>query len=437
MVAMPQLSETQAVTRLLDRYAFSATPVERERAQQAGFRQTLTTLLTPSGDDPGAAATPPPTLQPTPKRDRNDQDSKLAYAKVQQTNRTALIRWWLARMVAAEHQGVEKLTWFWHGHFATSFAKVRPVALMLPQNETFRRNALGDFPTLAKEMLTDPAMIDWLDGEKSTLKAPNENLAREFMELFTLGVGQYSEQDVREAARALTGWVITGERAVLQPKRQDRKPKTILGRTGNFDAAGFADVVLQKPAWTTFVPQRLWFRLVGDHPIPDDVLADLPRTFGSGSVASVLTAMASGPAFRDDRHALVKSPVEWLVGLLRVLGVRPQDWSDDDLAKVQRALRAMGQVPFTPPSVGGWPSDQLWLNTGTAVARATLADLVAARAGFVKEAAKASADARISLLATTFGVTWTERTRAALRQADRPQAMLVTAACSPEVVVSR
>lgn len=437
MVAMPQLSEAQAVDRLFDRYAFSATPAERERARAAGFQQTLDTLLRPTGDDPGAATTPAPALQPTPKKVKNDQDSKLAYNKVQQANRTALIRWWLARMVAAEHQGVEKLTWFWHGHFATSFAKVRPAALMLPQNETLRRNALGDFPTLAREMLVDPAMIDWLDGEKSTLKSPNENLAREFMELFTLGVGRYTEQDVREAARALTGWVITEDRAAVQPKRQDRRPKTILGRTGNFDAMGFAEVVLQNPAWRTFVPQRLWYRLVGDHPMPTDLQSGLPQSFGNGSVVAVLAAIAGGPAFRDDSYALVKSPVEWLVGLLRVLGLKAQDWSDDDLGKVQRSLRAMGQVPFTPPSVGGWPSDQLWLNTGTAVARATLAELVAARSGFVKEAAGGTREARISLLAKTFGVNWTDRTTAALQQADKPQAMLVTAACSPEVVVSR
>ncbi|OYO25179.1 hypothetical protein CGZ93_01610 [Enemella dayhoffiae] len=431
------LTEAQAITRLLDRFAFSATPVERDRATKAGFEATLNGLLKPTGADPGATATPAPALKPQPKRNADNPDARRQAQQIEQENRVALGRWWLARMVAAQHQGVERLTWFWHGHFATSFSKVRPVSLMLTQNETFRQHALGDFPTLARKLLVDPAMIHWLDGQKSTVKAPNENLAREFMELFTLGVGRYSETDIREGARALTGWVITDEKAELQPRRQDRKPKTIFGRTGDFDTAGFADLVLARPEVADFVVGRLWFRLVGDHPMPAPTRARILSAWRGGDIAAVLGAIASDPAFRDETLSLVKSPVEWLVGVLRAVGGQPKDWSPEDLTRASQALRAMGQQPFNPPSVGGWPPDSLWLNTATAVARATLAELTATRSGFEKEAAQSTVDARISLLAKKFGVEWTSRTTAALKSADNPRSQLVVAACSPEVVVSR
>src|SRR5262249_30464232 len=159
---------------------------------------------------------------------------------------------------------LERVTWFWHGHFATSVQKVRSARLMLQQNQTERQHALGDFSVLAKAMVVDPAILVWLDGQKNTAKAANENLARELMELFTLGINQYTEQDVRESARALTGWKVNrdGMTATLAPKQHDAKDKTVLGHTGPLDALSLVDILVAAPPSSRFIAQRLWYRLV-------------------------------------------------------------------------------------------------------------------------------------------------------------------------------
>src|SRR5205085_2099004 len=168
------------------------------------------------------------------------------------------VLWWLDRMVAAEHQFAEKLVFFWHGHWATSVEKVRSAAAMLRQQQTFRDLGAGDFGPFLKAMLRDPALIIWLDGQQNTRAAPNENLARESMELFTLGVGNYTEADVRAAARALTGWQVRrGDlTATFNPRRHDPGDKTVLGMTGAYDADGYADVLLAQPANVRFLAGR-------------------------------------------------------------------------------------------------------------------------------------------------------------------------------------
>ena len=194
--------------------------------------------------DPGARATPMPTL-PAPRGPGKGASvaARKEFNRQLSDQMTELSQWWLRRMVTAQQPIHEKLTLLWHNHFATSAQKVRFAAYMAAQNQKLRSLSLGDFHTLAYAMLTDAAMMHWLDAQTNTAKAPNENLAREFMELFTLGHGNgYTEDDVRQGARALTGWVIrpTGQTMVV-PKRHDRTAKTIFGVTGNFDASGFCD----------------------------------------------------------------------------------------------------------------------------------------------------------------------------------------------------
>ncbi|OOK68815.1 hypothetical protein BZL30_7242 [Mycobacterium kansasii] len=181
-----------------------------------------------------------------------------------------LTGWWLRRMVAVRQPLREKLTLLWHNHFATSARKVRVPAYLAAQNQKLRTLALGDFRTLAYAMLTDAAMLRWLDGQSNTAKAANENLAREFMELFALGHGNgYTEDDVRAGARALTGWVIgTGGHTMMLPRRHDFTAKTLFGATGNFDAAGFCDAVLAQPKSAQHVAGRLWQQLAADEPPP-------------------------------------------------------------------------------------------------------------------------------------------------------------------------
>jgi uncharacterized protein (DUF1800 family) len=270
-------------------------------------------------------------------------------------------------MVAAQQQFAEKLVFFWHGHWATSVQKVDSAHLMLRQQDTFRSLGHGDFALLVKAMLRDPALIIWLDGQKNTKRAPNENLARELMELFTLGVGGgYTEKDVKEGARALTGWALdraTGE-ARFDPARFDNGSKTILGQTGDFSADGFADVLMAQTSSPRFLASRLWFRFAQSGPIPDDATQRLVSAYGGGrDVTGLARAMFQDPAFAATSGQLVKQPVEWLIGALRQLGVRPQALTDQEKRSVQGGLVALDQVVFRPPSVGGWPAGSAWLTT--------------------------------------------------------------------------
>ena len=204
---MKPLDERAAVRRLFDRFGLGARHADVDDGVERGFDASLQLLLAPDPADPGAAATPAPEIDPLDPAGVDDPrrlDVKAERADQQQTMKI----WWLDRMAAVGAPTPERLTWFWHGHFATSEEKVNRPNLMLAQNQTLRRLALGDFGSLSRAMIADPAMILWLDGQTNRLQEPNENLGRELMELFTLGVGHYSETDVRESARALTGWSV-------------------------------------------------------------------------------------------------------------------------------------------------------------------------------------------------------------------------------------
>jgi uncharacterized protein (DUF1800 family) len=425
---MAVVSERSAVRRLHDRFGFGARPADLAQT----FDVALERLLGPPGGD-----LPAPPALPVPPRAGKDEAAKKAARKQRNTQDARLVAWWLDRMVAA---GVaqERLTWFWHGHFATSAQKVRAPALMLAQNETLRARGLGRFVDLARALVVDPALIRWLDGDDNRVGSPNENLAREFMELFSLGVGHYTEDDVREAARALTGWAVdrdTGA-ARLVAKRHDDADKEILGEKANFTAVSFVDRVLSRPESGRFVVGRLWFRLVSVTPPDADAAGRLLAAYGaSGDITATLRAIAAEPAFRAEGSTLVKQPVEWLVGLLRALGLRPADLDDRTLAKVHKGLLGLGQVPFRPPSVGGWPAGQAWLTTAAGLTRLRLASTITAKANL--ESLAASRD-RVAAVGELLCVdAWSDRTKAALaRVAEEPAQVAAIAACAPEYVVS-
>jgi len=231
--------------RVLRRTGFGVTGAQVDAVAAQDWSKYVDAALGADPDaDPGARATPMPTL-PAPRGPGKGASvaARKEFNRQLSDQMTELSQWWLRRMVTAQQPIHEKLTLLWHNHFATSAQKVRFAAYMAAQNQKLRSLSLGDFHTLAYAMLTDAAMMHWLDAQTNTAKAPNENLAREFMELFTLGHGNgYTEDDVRQGARALTGWVIrpTGQTMVV-PKRHDRTAKTIFGVTGNFDASGFCD----------------------------------------------------------------------------------------------------------------------------------------------------------------------------------------------------
>ncbi|HEY0816839.1 MAG TPA: DUF1800 domain-containing protein [Pseudonocardia sp.] len=427
---MTPIGERDAVRRLLQRLGLGARRGELDAAAAAGFDATLDSLTTP-GPDQGAAATPVPTLSPV---DRKAQDP--ASAQTAQAERAQLVMWWLDRMAAADRPFPERVTWFWHGHFATSIQKVRFASLMAVQNATQRRLGTGDFRALAQAMVVDPAMLVWLDGGGNRVGKPNENLAREFMELFTLGVDHYTETDVRSAARALTGWAVNVPTATtsLVPRRHDPGPETVLGRSVT-DAPSLVDQLVSLPVSPQFIAGRVWTRFVSDTPPDQATLAALVNAYGSGhDITALLRAAARAPAFRDSASVLVREPVLWLVSALRALNLPASKVTPAALAG---GLTGLGQVPFAPPNVGGWPAGTPWLTTASALARLNVARSLVAVGDF-SPVADATAAERVDATAALLGLPgFTERTTAALAPLARMPSQLVAAAlASPESCVS-
>jgi len=277
--------------------------------------------------------------------------------------------WWVAEMLSTPSPLTEKMTLFWHNHFATSQQKVRVGNLMYRQNVMLRRYALGNFAAMLREISKDPAMLVYLDGAQNRKGAPNENFAREVMELFTLGEGHYSEQDIKEVARAFTGWSIDPEVGEFRFRRaiHDDGSKTILGSTGKFNGDDVVTLLLQQPATGEFIISKLWREFVS--PEPDAaVVKQLAATWRAANyeIKPLMRAMLLSTAFwaPENRGALVKSPVDLVIGSLRQFR-----FSVEDPAPFAVILRQLGQDLFGPPNVKGWPVGDAWLNTTTLLAR--------------------------------------------------------------------
>jgi uncharacterized protein (DUF1800 family) len=289
---------------------------------------------------------------------------------------TELRGWWLKQMAEPARATREKLTLFLHGHFATSFEKVRSPHLLYQQNSLFREKGYGMWSDLVLGVAQDPAMLLCLDGAKSRAEAPNENFARELFELFTLGEGNYTEKDIQESARAFTGWGIgadKGKKGGLQrgsypsfknvPKWHDAGAKTIFGETGNFDGSDVVRLALAQAAAPRWIAQKLW-RFYAGWPAPEPLLKELVKEWQTlkGQIRPFLMAIWTNPNFYDPVRSAdrVKSPTEWLVGLCRQLG-RPLP------APVlsSHALSLLGQNLFEPPNVKGWDGGIAWINTSS------------------------------------------------------------------------
>lgn len=429
-----------STARMLRRAGFGVTGPEVDAAVARGWPGCVDAMLGADPDaDPGALATPLPALPaPRPPGKGATPAARKQYNQQVSEQLGALADWWTRRMVTVQQPVHEKLTLLWHNHFATSAQKVRVAAHMAAQNQKLRTLSLGDFRTLAYAMLTDAAMLRWLDGQSSTAKAPNENLAREFMELFALGHGNgYTEDDVRNGARALTGWVIGADGATsLAPKRHDAGVKSLFGRSADFDAAGFCDAVLAQPKSAEHVARRLWQQLASDDPPPPPVLDRLVAAYGPRRDLRALTrAILTDDQFITSRAAVVNTPTEWLVGVIRALRV-PVD-NPKRLKMIDDTLRTLGQRPFYPPSVGGWPSGPVWLSTASAGVRLRAAAELA-RVGDVSSIEDAAAGDRVDAVGYLIGVgAWSDRTARALRPLVRQPAQLIAAAVNtPEYLTS-
>ena len=284
--------------------------------------------------------------------------------------------WWVQEMLATPSPLTERMTLFWHNHFVSSQQKVRFARLMHAQNATLRAHALGSFATLLHAASKAPAMLVYLDVAQSRRGQPNENFAREVMELFTLGEGQYTEQDIKEAARAFTGWSVDRESGQYLFRRGLHDPgvKTVLGRTGRFDGDAVLDVVLARPQVSEYITAKLWREFVGSEPDAAEVTRIAALFRGRDyDIKIALRALFLTDAFwaSDQRGTLVKSPVELVVGTLRQLELKPAQ-----AIPFAVAAAGMGQNLFSPPNVKGWPGGDAWINSNTLLARKQFLDRV-------------------------------------------------------------
>jgi uncharacterized protein (DUF1800 family) len=363
---------------LLGRTGFAANAADI-RAFAPLTRQEAAERIVKSAAASMTAATPPPAWvndkPPGPaKLQAMTQEERQALQRVNVEHAFELREWWFREMLATPSPLSEKMTLFWHNHFATSQQKVRFTPLMYRQNVTLRRNALGNFGTMLREMGRDPAMLIYLDGANSRKEQPNENFAREVMELFTLGEGNYTEKDIKEVARAFTGWSIDRDSGEFMFRRgiHDYTNKTVLGKTGNFDGDQIFDVLLKKPEAAQFITRKLWKEFISTTPDEREVarLAEIFRDSGY-NIAKLMRTMLASDAFyaQENRAALIKSPVEFVVGTMKTFEI-----DAPNLRPFVLASALLGQNVFAPPNVKGWPGGETWINTATLLGRKQLLD---------------------------------------------------------------
>jgi uncharacterized protein (DUF1800 family) len=365
--------------RLLTRTGFGATPAEvavyapltRTEAVDRLLDSTVTSAVTP----PPVQLSDPVSMQ-RPARDASADDRK-SVARRQREEGFALRAWWLQEMLVTPSPLTERMTLFWHGHFTSSQQKVRLAPLMYRQNVMLRANAVGNFATLLHAASKDPAMLIYLDTVQNRRGHPNENFAREVMELFTLGEGHYSEQDVKEAARAFTGWSIDRASGVFvdRPRLHDHGEKTVFGHRGDFGGDAVLDLILARPQTAQFITTELWREFISAEPDAQEVARIAERFRMSGyDIKTVLRALLESDAFyaAETRGTLVRSPADLVVGTLRTLAIVPAN-----MRPYAVACASMGQTLLAPPNVKGWPGGDAWINTGTLLARKQFLERIA------------------------------------------------------------
>jgi uncharacterized protein (DUF1800 family) len=393
---------------LLRRAGFGGSPVEIKLLHSMGRHRAVESLLVPTeamdafplpawANREQAVADMRERLQQFQETRRATRDMTAEQAerfrretqqKAQQENRRHGIEgqgWWFRRMLKTKAPLREKMVLFWHDHFATSIQKVKQPVLMMMQNELFREHATGSFKDLTRAILRDPAMMLYLDTQTSKKGKPNENFAREVMELFTLGEGNYSEQDIKEAARAFTGYQLNrfNGTVVHEPRQWDAGEKTIFGKTGKFDGDGVIELIFQRSAASELIPRKLWEYFVSENP-PKEGVDALSQSFREADfrVEPLLREIFRSTAFYSENvmRNQIKSPIQYLVQMLKEL-----ELEDPPQAYTLNAQQQLGQVLFMPPNVAGWDWGKAWINTNTLLTRYNVAGFITKGA---QEAAK-------------------------------------------------
>jgi hypothetical protein len=381
---------------LLNRAAFGGTRQQIVALQKLGLDAAVNYLVDYEAIDDSTLANPeydPDILRPYSteerlaiQRARRDNDrAVLEQVRAQRLQMEAedrrqmgeLRQWWLARIISTPRPLEEKLVLFWHGHFASNYRTVGSSFLMLKQNVLFRQCAKDNFARLTRSIVRDPAMIKFLNNDSNNRHSPNENLARELMELFTLGEGNYTESDIKEGARALTGYGLQGNDFQFRPALHDKGTKELFGRRGTFDGDDFVQLCLQRRACAEFICLKLYKYFVSDLPDGADeaariVVESMARQLVDEKwrVGPVLKTLFKSEHFYDAAIVgnMIKNPIQLVVGAIRTLNTPYRD-----LDSLVDAMTMMGQRLFDPPSVKGWTGGRAWINTSTLFMRQNLA----------------------------------------------------------------
>jgi uncharacterized protein (DUF1800 family) len=356
------------MAHLMRRAGFGATRDELEACAAKGYEATVEELLNP-GDETGL------------NKDIVDR----YYIDVDDMRMPdAANAWWLYRMINSRSPLKEKMTMFWHGLFATAYEKIQNGRATSGQIEMFRRHCLGNFRTLLLELSRDPAMILWLDNNTNHKGQPNENWGRELLELFAMGVGNYTEDDVKNCARAFTGWTIANHvprypwgafpmEFEYRPDDHDDGEKTFLGRVGRFNGEDVIDIIVEHQATGRFVARKLYQFFVSDDPAPDDAIEVLAQAYAQSGhdIQSVMRVLLNSDFFKQARFAKVKSPAELVAGVMRLVG----DYREPKpgLVEITWESKYMGQELLNPPTVEGWHTGKEWIDSGALVSRVNFA----------------------------------------------------------------
>ncbi len=373
-------TEQQKIAHLLRRFGFGASEAEVAYYGTNGLNGAIEKLLNYDQVDEGFAVDP----------------TALAVGKNNQKLRIETLQdWWIARMMTTRRPLQEKMTLFWHDHFATSTDKVSSPYMMLAQNDILRKSATGRFHDLLLNVSKDPAMLLWLDNQYNVKGHPNENFAREVMELFTLGIGHYSEQDVLESARAYTGWGFgTPGARRRQPKggklaqRQifkdttedhDTNPKSFLGNRGNFDGDDAIAILCGNPRTSRYLTWKLWEWFAYSNPDPALIERLAEPFYRSGlDVKLLLRAIMQAPEFYSEKadRTVYKNPVDFTIATLRQLGFGAQALTTDTFLSdfkpataARISTKGMGMALMYPPDVAGWDGGPAWVSSATMVER--------------------------------------------------------------------